>query len=317
MAEPSTLRLGTRGSPLALRQAEEVRRALEACYPGLRAELITIKTHGDHVKEVPLPQVGVKGIFAKEIEEAVLLGQVDLAVHSLKDLPTVLPEGLCIGAVTEREDPRDALVSRRGEGLFSLPQGARVGTSSVRRRAQLLAQRPDLTVLPLRGNLDTRLRKLEAGEVDALVVAAAGLIRMGWEDRASEFLPFEVSLPAPGQGALALEVRSDGEALTLLLSSLDHLPTRLATEAERAFLRRLEGGCQVPIGAFGQIEERTLRLSGFVASPEGKPIVRGSVEGPPEDPRSLGERLAERLLVEGAREVLEGIRSRLGGEGEG
>jgi hydroxymethylbilane synthase len=306
MDEP-VLRLGTRGSPLALRQAEEVRRALEASRPGLRVHLIPVKTHGDRVKEVPLPQVGVKGIFAKEIEEALLSGEVDVAVHSLKDLPTVLPQGLLIGAVTRREDPRDALISRGKEGLFSLPHGARVGTSSLRRRAQLLAQRPDLVVLPLRGNLDTRLRKLEAGEVDALVVAAAGLIRMGWEDRASEFLPLEVSLPAPGQGALALEIRRDGDAL--LLSSLDHLPTRLATEAERAFLRRLEGGCQVPIGAFGQIEGGTLRLSGFVASLEGKPIVRGSVEGPPEDPQSLGEHLAQRLLAEGAGEILEAVRS--------
>jgi hydroxymethylbilane synthase len=312
MTDPSTLHLGTRGSPLALRQAEEVRRALETSHPGLKLELVIIKTHGDHMKEIPLPQVGVKGIFAKEIEEALLRGEVDVAVHSLKDLPTVLPAGLCIGAVTKREDPRDALISRGDKGLSSLPQGARVGTSSLRRRAQLLAHRPDLTVVPLRGNLDTRLRKLGAGEVDALVVAAAGLIRMGWRERVSEFLPFEISLPAPGQGALALEMRSDGEALT---RSLDHLATRQATEAERAFLGRLEGGCQVPIGAFGQIEGGTLRLSGCVASPDGRKIIRGSVKGSSGAPQSLGEQLAEQLLTKGAAEILGGIRSHSGNDG--
>jgi hydroxymethylbilane synthase len=299
--------IGTRGSRLAMWQAEWVQARLREISADVRVSLRRIKTSGDKILDVPLAKVGGKGLFVKEIEDALIQGDIDLAVHSMKDVPTVLPDALEILCVPAREDPRDVLVSREAFTLERLPQGARVGTSSLRRQSQLLHHRSDLRIEMLRGNLDSRLRKLRAGEYDAIVLAAAGLRRMGWNGEVTEYLPFAVSLPAIGQGALGLEGRCDDSFVRSLVSGLDHSPTRIAVMAERALLERLEGGCQVPIAAHAVIKEEQVVLEGLIASLDGRRIVRDSVQGLATDGQSLGVRLAERLLAGGGESILKEI----------
>ena len=299
-----TIRVGTRGSLLARRQTDAVVAALKRRYPDQQFEVRPLRTTGDRRTRQPLDQLGGVGVFVKELESALLAGEIDMAVHSLKDVPTAVPEGLTIAAVPGREDPRDALVSRRGAKLAEIPPGARVGTGSLRRACQLRTLRPNLEVVGIRGNVDTRLRKVEAGEVEAVVMAAAALARMGWLDRASEVLSFDVMLPAPGQGALAVEVRSDDEAVREMAAAVDDGDSHRAATAERAFLRRLGGGCAVPIAALGLMEGGRLRLQGLVGDVQGRRILRAELEGPADDAEALGVRLAERLLAEGAGELL-------------
>ena len=303
----SSLVVGTRGSPLALWQAEWVQQQLREIAPQLSVELQRIKTSGDKILDVPLAKIGGKGLFVKEIEEALLRGEIDLAVHSMKDVPTALPDGLGILCVPARENPQDVLVSRQGQTLEQLPTGARIGTSSLRRQAQLLRRRPDFHISMLRGNLDTRLRKVREGEFDAIVLAAAGLRRMGWVNQVTEYLAPEVSLPAIGQGALAIEGRTSDSFVRDLLQPLDDPPTRTAVTAERALLDRLEGGCQVPIGAHATITGDRLALDALVASVDGRRVVRDRIEGPVSDARDLGLHLAERLLSQGGDEILKEI----------
>jgi hydroxymethylbilane synthase len=290
--------IASRGSQLALWQARWVAAQLGAAGRECRIEIV--KTTGDKITDVPLAKVGTKGLFTKEIEEALLDGRADLAVHSMKDLPTELPAGLVLAAVPEREDARDAVVGRK---LADLPLGAKVGTSSLRRAAQLRHMRPDLQVESVRGNLDTRLRKLDEGQYDAILLAAAGLKRLGWGDRIAELLSPDEMCPAVGQGALAIETRAsfDGAAM------LDHADTHTAILAERAVLRALGGGCQVPIGAYATVSHGRVRLLGIVAAPDGSQIVRAQAEGAAADAAQIGARLAGELLEHGAREILEAV----------
>lgn len=296
------LTIGSRGSQLALWQANWVKGRLEEL--GCECRIEIIKTTGDKIQDVPLAKVGTKGLFTKEIEEALLAGTIDLAVHSLKDLPTVLPEGLTLAAIPEREDVRDALVGRT---LRDLAAGARVGTSSLRRAAQLRALRPDLQVETIRGNVDTRLRKLDEGQYDAIVLAAAGLRRLGWAERIAELLPAEVMCPAVGQGALAIETRDDGGAGQQTCARLDHAPTRVAVTAERAVLATLGGGCQVPIGAHAVLDGERMRLRGVVISPDGGVLIRRESEGGAATAEQMGRSLAEELLAAGGREILDEV----------
>ncbi len=292
------LTIGSRGSQLALWQANWVKARLEEAGCACRIEII--KTTGDKITDVPLAKVGAKGLFTKEIEDALIDNRIDVAVHSLKDLPTELPAGLRLAAIPAREDARDAMVGRR---LAELPAGARIGTSSLRRVAQLRAARPDVTTESVRGNIDTRLRKLSEGQYDALVLAAAGLKRLGWEDRIAEFLTEDVMCPAVGQGALAIETRDEGEAAEAC-SKLDDATTRAAVDAERAVLRTLGGGCQVPIGAHATITGGKLRLVGIVGAPDGGRIVRRETSGSMADAIRLGEELGGELLAAGGAEIL-------------
>ncbi len=294
---------------MALRQAEEVSERLRHIHCGLETELVVIKTTGDKVLDAPLAKIGSKGVFVKEIEEALLEGRIDLAVHSMKDLPSKLPEGLIVGAVPEREDPRDVLISRDGLPFEALPEEGRVGTSSLRRRVQLRRILPRWEVLPLRGNLDTRLRRLQEGRFDAIVVAAAGLKRLGLVEFLKHPLPPEVMLPAAGQGALAVECR-EGDPLTDLLQGIHHPQTALEVAAERAFLQRMGGGCQVPMGALARFDEGEVCLKAMVSSLEGDRLFAGEEKG--RDPERVGTLLADRLLEKGAREVLEEVYSRDG-----
>jgi hydroxymethylbilane synthase len=295
--------IASRGSRLALCQARWVQERLAAL--GYPARLEIIRTTGDKITDVPLAKVGGKGLFTKEIEDALLDGHADLAVHSLKDLPTDLPAGLMLAAVPEREDPRDALVGAR---LSELPAGARVGTSSLRRAAQLRNLRPDLEIESVRGNLDTRLRKQEQGQYRAIVLAVAGLNRLGWAGRIAEILPPEIMCSAVGQGALAIETRLEGPARDAC-RRLDHAPTRAEVTAERALLASLGGGCQVPVGARAILANGRLRLLGLVISPDGASVVRAESEGAPEEAQSLGAALGARLLEQGARSILEAVYS--------
>jgi hydroxymethylbilane synthase len=276
-------------------------------HPGLDVTLQRIKTSGDKMLDVSLAKIGGKGLFVKEIEDALLAGDIDLAVHSLKDVPTVLPEALEIVCVPAREDPRDALVSRGDRGFDALPAGARIGTSSLRRQAQLLHRRADLRIELLRGNVETRLRKLREGAYDAIVLAAAGLQRLGWSDQVTEYLSFDVCLPAIGQGALGLEGRRDDAFIKKLVSGLEDVQTRISVSAERALLDRLQGGCQVPIAAHATGQDGGLQLEGLVASLDGRRIVRDRVHGPAADARRLGVQLAERLLAQGGGTILKEI----------
>ena len=303
----SSLVVGTRGSRLAVWQAEWVQARLKELAPGLTVSLQRIKTSGDKILDVPLAAIGGKGLFVKEIEEALLRGEIDLAVHSMKDVPTVLPDGLDILCVPAREDPRDVLVSRDSCSLDQLPKGSRVGTSSLRRQAQLLHHRPDLRIDLLRGNLDTRLRRLHNGEYDAIVLAAAGLTRMGWSNKVTEYLPPEVSLPAIGQGALGLEGRRDDGFVQTLVEKLEHRPTRTAVMAERALLERLEGGCQVPIAAHATIKGDILIMDGLIASVDGRRLIRDTIQGPASEAHGLGTRLADKLLAQGGNLILNEI----------
>ncbi|MEW5945140.1 MAG: hydroxymethylbilane synthase [bacterium] len=302
------LRIGTRGSRLALRQTETAADYIRGAFPDVATEIVIIKTKGDRILDAPLSLVGGKGLFTKELENALSAGEIDVAVHSLKDVPTDVPAGLTIGAVLARENPADALVSRDGADFASLRAGAVVGTSSLRRKAQLARRRPDLRFRDLRGNLDTRLRRLGEGDYDAVVVAAAGLIRLSlWNEQCRE-IPADVSLPAVGQGAIGIEARDGDATLEPLLAALDHPQTRAETAAERAMMRRLEGGCQVPIGALARIACGRLHLEGCIVSLDGSVVFRDTAAGAPEDAEGIGTRLAERLLEAGGTRILERIR---------
>ena len=298
--------IGSRGSKLALWQAETARQRLLELNPQIEVRIEIIKTTGD-VKNDPLSVIGGKGVFTKELEDALLKGRIDMAVHSLKDLPTVLPEGLSISAICEREDARDALVLRSNvehASLAGLPIGAVVGTSSPRRLSQLKALRGDVVVNDLRGNVDTRIRKLDEGQYDAVILATAGLVRLGLQERISARIAVGEMLPAVGQGAVAIETRSDNVLAVEATRKLDHRETRLACLAERSFLRSLGGGCQLPIAAHATIDGDSLKLDGLVAKPDGSAILRDSISGPFVDPESLGSQLAARLLQQGAASLL-------------
>jgi hydroxymethylbilane synthase len=303
---PTKLRIGSRGSQLALWQANHISALLRA--RGHQVEIEIIHTTGDKITDVALAKVGTKGMFTKEIEEALAAGRVDLAVHSLKDLPTELPQGFEIAAITERQDPRDAFCSRHYSKVEDLPKGARVGTSSLRRQAQLKAIRPDLDIHPLRGNVDTRLRKLEQGEYDAIILAAAGLKRLGKTELVKQIIPVEILCPAAGQGALGIEIR-EGDAKTgALLSFLNDPNARAATTCERALLNRLGGGCQVPIGAFAEVKNGNLHLESIVADPDGSKLLRDSRDGT--DPEKLGNEAGASLLERGGDAILEDVYGR-------
>lgn len=303
MSEKS-LRIATRKSPLALWQAEYVRDRLLAAHPGLQVELVRMTTQGDKILDSPLAKIGGKGLFVKELEEGLLGGRADLAVHSMKDVPVELPPDLHLPVICEREDPRDAFVSQRYQNLDQLPLGARVGTSSLRRQCQLKARRPDLEILSLRGNVNTRLAKLEAGEFDAVILAAAGLLRLGFGARITAYLEPEISLPAIGQGAIGIECRRDDPEVNALLRVLDHPETHTRVAAERAMNHRLEGGCQVPIAGHATLEGGTLHLRGLVGDPDGGRVVRGEVSGPAAEAHGLGVALADDLLSQGAAAIL-------------
>jgi len=298
-----TITVGSRGSDLALWQTRWVIARLQQARPDVEFRIQRITTRGDVVRDRALSQVGGKGLFVKEIEAALLAGEIDLAVHSLKDMPTELPEDLAIGAVTAREDPRDVLVSRLGLKLAELPPGARVGTGSLRRAAQLRASRPDLRIVDLRGNVDTRLRKAATEEYDAVVLAAAGLIRLGYSDRITQYLSPRVMLPAGGQGALCVEVRTGDEATRTLVSIVHDPLTDAAVTAERAFLARIGGGCQVPIAAYGIVNGHELWLRGLVASIDGSRLLRNDLRGSWTEPAALAQALAEEMLAQGADEI--------------
>ena len=298
------LKIGTRGSKLALAQSQWVKEKLEARNPDLVAELVTIKTTGDKILDSPLSKIGGKALFVKEIEEALLKKAVDLAIHSMKDVPAELPEGLALSAFPEREDPRDAFVSIEYQTLEDLPHGAKVGSSSLRRAAQLLAMRPDLKLIPLRGNVDTRLRKLEEGDVQAIILATAGLRRLGLESRITQVIPSEQVLPAIGQGALGLEVRCDDKTIINMLECLNHEETAVTVRAERAFLKELEGGCQVPMAAFCRLNRGQLHLEGMVAELDGSNIIRNKVTGEKTKAEQIGVTLARKLIDAGANKIL-------------
>lgn len=334
------IRIGTRGSKLAVWQAEWVKTKLKRFYPDLDIELIKIKTTGDKILDVPLAKVGGKGLFVKEIEESLLRKRVDIAVHSMKDVPTDFPDGLHLPVICKREDPRDALIiSQRLKIksiklkppfpvslIFSLPENAKIGTSSLRRSCQLLHIRPDFRIEHLRGNLDTRLRKLDEGQYDAIILAAAGVVRLGLKQRISEVLPFEISLPAIGQGAIGIECRIEDKFINNVILPLNHQESSACVRAERAFLKKLEGGCQVPIAAFariitplndnytaltnGGLESRLIVMDGFVGSITGDRIIRESINGEVENAETLGIQLAENIILHGAKKILDEIYGR-------
>jgi hydroxymethylbilane synthase len=301
------LRIGTRGSLLALQQSNWVRDELMRHWPGLTVELQVIKTTGDKILDVPLAKVGGKGLFVKEIEDALEAEEVDVAVHSMKDVPAELPDGLIIAAIPCREDPRDVLVARGVRSLDEIPREAKVGTSSLRRAAQLKALRPDLRVETLRGNLDTRLRKAEEGVFDAVILAAAGLHRMGWQARITQYLDPERFLPAVGQGALGIEARADDAEVLALLTPLHHRETTVAVTAERSFLAELQGGCQVPIGGHARITGEYVYLDGLIASVDGVTLLRQSGQAPWAEANPLGRRIAQELLAAGGRTILDEV----------
>ncbi|NIF34756.1 hydroxymethylbilane synthase [Enterobacter sp. Cy-643] len=298
------LRIATRQSPLALWQAHYVKQRLEAFHPQLTVELVPMVTRGDVLLDTPLAKVGGKGLFVKELELAMLDGRADIAVHSLKDVPVAFPEGLGLVTICERDDPRDAFVSNHYQTLDELPAGSIVGTSSLRRQCQIAEQRPDLVIRSLRGNLGTRLGKLDKGEYDAIILAVAGLNRLEMQDRIRYALPPEVSLPAVGQGAVGIECRLDDERTKALLAPLNHHETAVRVSAERAMNMRLEGGCQVPIGSYAELKDNELWLRALVGAPDGSIMVRGERRGKPEDAVAMGISLAEELLNNGAREIL-------------
>ena len=303
----AVLKIGTRQSLLALWQSNHIAACLRKQYPDCEVVLKKIVTKGDRILDVPLAQIGGKGLFTKEIEEDLLSGEVDLAVHSLKDMPTVLPEGLCLTAITERANVGDAFVSNKYNSFAELPLGAVVGTSSLRRKAQLLAARPDLTIRDLRGNVDTRLRKLDEDLYDAIILAAAGLERLGHGDRIKAVIPSNVCLPAVGQGALAIECRTNDAEVRQMLDFLNDAPTVYATNAERAFLGLLEGGCQVPIGVHADVEGDKIKIEAIIAALDGSTVLRDTVEGPASDAVALGQALGRKMLANGGQEILAAI----------
>jgi hydroxymethylbilane synthase len=301
---PTEINIGTRGSALALAQSRWVAAQISACHPDCRVELVIIKTTGDKIHDIPLAQVGGKGLFIKEIEEALVSGQVDLAVHSLKDMPAVIPAGLLLGAVPRREDWRDVLISERYGSLAEIPAGGRLGTGSLRRRAQLLHLRPDLDIVALRGNVDTRLKKMTALKLDGLILAAAGLNRLGLAQVKRTPLPETDMLPAVGQGALGLEVRAHDYRLQELIAFLEDPGTRVAVTAERAFLARLEGGCVVPVAAHARVEGDSVSVEALISDLDGRRYLREHMHGASEDAAFLGGHLADHLLDRGGREIL-------------
>ena len=305
----ASIKIGTRGSKLALWQANWVKSSLNQKFPQHSIELVIIKTQGDKILDVPLAKVGGKGLFVKEIEQALLARQIDLAVHSMKDMPADIPPGLAIGAVPERENPADVLISRKGERFTELPPGSIIGTSSLRRAAQLQNARPDIRILPLRGNLDTRLRKLQTENLDAIVLAAAGVKRLKLEAHITEYLSTDIMLPAVGQGALCIEIRKDDPEIGPLVAALDHDETRMVVEAERAFLKRLGGSCQVPVAGYGTSDGSQLTLKGIVAELDGSDIIEGSIEAASESCEAMGIKLAEQLLSRGADKILDKLKS--------
>ncbi|MHB9093912.1 MAG: hydroxymethylbilane synthase [Eubacteriales bacterium] len=300
--------IGSRDSALAMWQTNWVVDNLKRLNPGFSFRIVSMKTQGDKILDVALAKIGDKGLFTKELEVAMLDGETDLAVHSMKDLPTVLPEGLMIGAICERVDPRDVVISRNGVALAELPKGAKIGTSSLRRCAQLLSYRPDLQLDPLRGNLNTRMAKLERNNLDAIILAAAGVERLGWGDRITERLSTDVCLPAVGQGSIGIEIREGDKEIYDVVQTINHFPSQAAIIAERALLKRLEGGCQIPIGALGTVEAGLLTLKGVVASLDGKEVIRSQITGPVGEAAVLGESLAEQLVAMGADKILTSVR---------
>ncbi|EHH2450791.1 hydroxymethylbilane synthase [Vibrio vulnificus] len=304
MTHSTPIRIATRKSPLALWQAYYVKDALQKAHPGLEVELVTMVTKGDVILDTPLAKVGGKGLFVKELEVAMLEGRADLAVHSMKDVPVDFPEGLGLVTICEREDPRDAFVSNTYHHVDELPQGAVVGTCSLRRQCQLKAYRPDLVIKELRGNVGTRLSKLDAGEYDAIILAAAGLKRLELEERIRSFIEPEQSIPAVGQGAVGIECRTNDERILKLLEPLNHTDTADRVKCERAMNLTLEGGCQVPIGSYALLEGDEIWLRALVGEPDGSEIVRGEIRGPRAQAEQLGVQLANQLLNEGAREIL-------------
>jgi hydroxymethylbilane synthase len=299
-----TLRIATRSSPLALWQAEEVSRRLKSLYPDLDVQLVTLTTKGDRILDAPLAKVGGKGLFVKELEAGILAGEADIAVHSMKDVPVEFPEGLELSLIMQREDPRDAFVSNKYQSLSELPDGALVGTSSLRRQTQIRERYPELKIDWLRGNVNTRLRKLDDGEFDAIILAAAGLKRLGFEQRIRSYLEPEESLPAIGQGAIGIEARSDDEAVRQLIAPLADADTTLRVQAERAMNETLNGGCQVPLAGYAVLEGDQLYLRGLVGEPDGSVVLRSEIRGASSDAVSLGVKLAEDLISQGAGEIL-------------
>jgi hydroxymethylbilane synthase len=300
----ATIRIATRKSPLALWQAEHAATELRRIHPGIEVEIFGMTTRGDKILDAPLAKVGGKGLFVKELEQGMLEGRADIAVHSLKDVPVELPDGLHLPVILEREDPRDAFVSNDYPSIAELPPGARVGTSSLRRQCQLASRRPDLRIEPLRGNVNTRLAKLDGGELDAVILAAAGLLRLGFAERIRAYLEPEESLPAIGQGAIGIECRSDDERANALIAPLHHGPTAARVSAERALNRRLQGGCQVPIAGHALLDGDRLYLRGLVGLPDGSRILRAEAQGPTNEPVALGEAVAQDLLDQGAAKIL-------------
>ncbi|WKE65566.1 hydroxymethylbilane synthase [Gallaecimonas kandeliae] len=305
-----SIRIATRQSPLALWQAHHVKEALEAAHPGLEVVLVPMTTQGDKILDTPLAKVGGKGLFVKELELAMLDGRADIAVHSMKDVPVEFPEGLGLVTICEREDPLDAFVSNRSPDLDALPAGAVVGTSSLRRQCQLRARRPDLVVKDLRGNVNSRLAKLDDGQYDAIILACAGLKRLGMGDRIRSALPPELSLPAVGQGAVGIEARLGDERVLALLAPLGHEPSRIRVSAERAMNERLQGGCQVPIGSYAELQGEELWLRGLVGQPDGGAIIEAEIRGPASQAEALGQTLGQQLLDSGAKAILEAVYGR-------
>jgi hydroxymethylbilane synthase len=301
---PRKLVIASRESALAMWQAHHIQARLQALYPDASVEILGMTTTGDQILDSPLARIGGKGLFVKELEQALADGRADLAVHSMKDVPMNLPEGFALAATGEREDPRDAFVSVRYQRLEDLPEGSVVGTSSLRRQSQLQARFPHLRIESLRGNLQTRLRKLDEGQYAAIILAAAGLKRLGLEDRITQLISPENSIPAVGQGALGIEIRADRDDMRALLQPLNHTDTAACVEAERAMSRALAGSCTVPLGAYAHINNGALRMTGFVASVNGSEMVRDSVEGAPKDADALGRALAEKLIAHGADRIL-------------
>jgi len=301
------LRIATRKSPLAMWQAEHVAARLIEAHPGLEVELVTFTTQGDKILDTPLAKIGGKGLFVKELERAMLDGDADIAVHSMKDVPVDLPKGLYLPVILQREDPRDAFVSNDFKNFNDLPQGARLGTSSLRRQCQLKEARPDLEILDLRGNVNTRLAKLDAGDYDAIILACAGLKRLGFDDRIRDSMNPETSLPAIGQGAIGIECRNDDADTNNLIAVLDDAETHICVEAERAMNARLGGGCQVPIAGFAELKDEQLQLRGLVGRVDGSEILRSAIFGQPSEAAAMGTALAEELLSRGADTILEAL----------
>jgi hydroxymethylbilane synthase len=299
------IKIGTRGSKLALTQANFVADSLKKTDSGIIVEICVIKTSGDIMQDVSLTKIGGKGVFVKEIEDALLSGNVDLAVHSMKDVPTEIPAGLAFAAIMKREDARDVLVSKNNKKIEFMPRGARIGTGSLRRASQLLAVLPDLAIVSLRGNLETRLKKIETENLQGIILAAAGMKRLGLVEKISQYLPIETMLPAVGQGALGLQVREADQELGKIVAKLNHAPTAAEVTAERSFLRHLGGGCLLPIAAFGKLEGDKLTLEGLVAAPNGDSIIRDKVRGAITEAEELGKKLAEMIMEKGGKKLLE------------